>query len=61
MSKLRKRDYNQLKKRNPSRQLNQRADVFKDKKREPKGGRHGEKVDLEQELELEFIEDELDG
>jgi len=51
MSKIRKRDY-KLTKRNftAKRDLNRHADVFKSRKHEPKGGRHGEKVKLEKEL-----------
>lgn len=60
MSKIRKRDF---KKRNfAARQdINRHADVFKDRKHSVKGGRHGEKVELEQELENELVNEDEDG
>jgi hypothetical protein len=54
MSKIPKREYKIRHRNHFAKQLNQRADVFKDKKREPKGGRHGEKVQVEHELEEEL-------
>ena len=50
MSKIRKRDY--IKRNFTARKdLNRHADVFKDKKHSPKGGRHGEKDRLKKEIE----------
>lgn len=50
MSKIRKRDF---KKRNwtARQEINQRADVFRDRKHEPKGGKHGQRVELQREIE----------
>jgi hypothetical protein len=57
MSKIRKRDFV---KRNftARRDLNRHTDIFKDLKHSVKGGRHGEKVELEQELEEQLAEED---
>lgn len=52
MSKIKKRDYKITKRNFAARQdINRHADVFKSSKREPKGGRHGEKDKLRKEVE----------
>lgn len=58
MSKIRKRDFKKKRNFTARRDINRHVDVFKQRKREPKGGRHGQKVEVERQLEEELEQEE---